>query len=225
MLGYELLKRLKELGIDAGSRDPYWWPNSGSFEVVVGAILTQNTKWENVEKALNNLRSALGTIEEEKILKLPQKELASLIKPAGFYNTKSFRIQKLTQNMLDEFGSFTAFKIKPSRSWLLHQKGIGLETADSILNYACYKDFLVVDAYTAKLLRFFGYEFESYDVLQEFLSDAIIQNLGKIYDLYGKELPLSQIYARFHGKIVEFCKEYCKGKEQEQRVKALLGEF
>ena len=124
--------------------------------------------------------------------------------------------------MLRDYGSFEAFKARPSRSWLLAQKGIGPETADSILNYACYKDFLVVDAYTAKLLRFLGYELESYEELQEFLGDSLIENLDRIYALYGKELPLSQVYARFHGKIVEFCKEHCKGKEQERRVRELL---
>ncbi len=222
MLGFEILRRLKELGYIKDERDPYWWPRSGTFEVVIGAVLTQNTKWENVEKALSNLRAALGEIEEEKILALPQKDLATLIKPAGFYNTKAFRLQRLVDAMLSDYGSFEAFKARPSRSWLLSQKGIGPETADSILNYACYKDFLVVDAYTAKLLRFLGYEFESYEELQEFLGDSLIENLGHIYDLYGKELPLSQIYARFHGKIVEFCKEQCKGKEQERRVRELL---
>ncbi len=222
MLGFELLRRLKELGYIKEERDPYWWPRSGSFEVVIGAVLTQNTKWENVEKALANLRTAIGEIEEEKILALGQKELATLIKPAGFYNTKAFRLQCLVDAMLSDYGSFEAFKARPSRSWLLAQKGIGRETADSILNYACYKDFLVVDAYTAKLLRFLGYEFEGYEELQEFLGDSLIENLDRIYELYGKELPLAQIYARFHGKIVEFCKEQCKGKEQERRVRELL---
>ena len=73
MVGFALLKRLKELGYIKDERDPYWWPRSGTFEVVIGAVLTQNTKWENVEKALANLRTALGEVEEEKIVALPQK--------------------------------------------------------------------------------------------------------------------------------------------------------
>ncbi|SMC08265.1 3-methyladenine DNA glycosylase [Nitratiruptor tergarcus] len=223
MIAYELIKRLKELGYIKDERDPYWWPKSGSFEVVIGAVLTQNTKWENVEKALENLRNTVGgEIAPEKIVAIEQKRLAELIKPAGFYNTKAFRIQKLVTNMLEEYGSFEAFAKRPSRSWLLSQKGIGFETADSILNYACYRDFLVVDAYTAKIMRFLGYEFETYSELQEFLSDSIIENLDRIYDLYDKELPLAQIYARFHGKIVEFCKDECKGKNREEKIRKLL---
>ncbi len=218
MNGFELLERLKSLGYIKEERDPYWWPNSGTFEVVVGAVLTQNTKWENVEKALENVKKHIGSIEPEKILQIDQATLAQLIKPAGFYNTKAFRIIKLTKALMEEYGSFEAFKARPSRSWLLSQKGVGLETADSILNYACYRDFLVVDAYTAKLMRFLGYEFETYEDLQDYLSDRIMQNLDKIYKLYGKELPLAQIYARFHGKIVEFCKEICKGRDQQQKI-------
>lgn len=219
--GYELLRALKKLGYLKEERDPYWWPNSGTFEVVVGAVLTQNTKWEKVEEALKNLKKE-GLLSPEAIAKSDWKVLADLIKPAGFYNTKATRLIQLCQNMLEEYGSFEAFKAKPSRSWLLGQKGIGPETADSILNYACYRDFLVVDAYTARILKAFGYEFESYDELQEFLSDSIIENLDRIYELYGKELPLSQIYARFHGKIVEFCKEHCRGKNQLQNILNLL---
>ncbi len=219
--GFELLAALKGLGYLKQERDPYWWPNSGTFEVVVGAVLTQNTKWEKVEEALKNLKKQ-GLLSPEAIAQSDWKVLANLIKPTGFYNTKATRLIKLCQNMLKEYGSFEAFKAKPSRSWLLGQKGIGPESADSILNYACYKDFLVVDAYTARILRAFGYEFESYDELQEFLSDALIENLDKIYELYGKELPLSQIYARFHGKIVEFCKEECRGKNQVKNIIKLI---
>ncbi len=221
MSGYELLAALKRLGYLKEERDPYWWPNSGTFEVVVGAVLTQNTKWEKVEAALENLRKQ-DLLSPEAIVQSAWKVLATLIKPAGFYNTKATRLIKLCQNMLQEYGSFEAFQAKPSRSWLLAQKGIGPESADSILNYACYRDFLVVDAYTAKILRAFGYEFESYDELQEFLSDSLIENLNEIYELYGKKLPLSQIYARFHGKIVEFCKEECRGKNQEERILKLI---
>ncbi len=225
MVGFSLLKRLKELGYIKEERDPYWWPKSGTFEVVVGSVLTQNTKWENVERALENLRDYLGEIELEKVAHIDQKLLSQLIKPAGFYNTKAFRIKRLAQNILQEYGSFEAFKARPSRRWLLAQKGIGFETADSILNYACYREFLVVDSYSAKLLRFLGYEFEGYEELQEYLSDSLIQNLDAVYELYGKELPLAQIYARFHGKIVEFCKEHCKGKDQERRARDILKIF
>ena len=219
---FDLLKRLKELGFLKEERDPFWWPNSGTFEVVVGAVLTQNTKWEKVELALKNLKSYIGDIEAQKVAEIDQKILSELIKPAGFYNTKAFRLKKLSQNILDEFGDFEIFRQKVSRYWLLKQKGIGKETADSILNYACYKDFMVVDSYTARILKIAGYEFEEYDELQDFLTSGIFENLEKIYELYNKKMPLNQIYARFHGKIVDFCKENFKGKDKEEKVKRLL---
>ncbi|WP_281950345.1 3-methyladenine DNA glycosylase [Nitrosophilus kaiyonis] len=219
---FELLKRLKSLGYIKDERDPFWWPNSGSFEVVIGAILTQNTKWEKVELALSNLKKYFGDIEVEKVAQIDQKILSELIKPAGFYNTKAFRIKKISQNILNDFESFENFQKKVSRYWLLNQKGIGKETADSILNYACYKDFMVVDSYTARILKIAGYEFEDYDELQDFLTAGIFENLDKIYEFYNKEIELNQIYARFHGKIVDFCKEHYKGKNREEKVKKLL---
>ena len=215
---FELLQRLKELGYIKEERDPFWWPNSGTFEVVIGAILTQNTKWEKVEKSLNNLKNYLGEIELEKLADIDQALLSQLIKPSGFYNTKAFRLKKLSLNILNDFGDFKNFQNRVSRNWLLNQKGVGKETADSILNYACYKDFMVVDSYTARLLSIIGYEFEDYEDIATFLSDGILQNLDSIYELYGKKLPLSQIYARFHGKIVEFCKENLKDKEKVKKV-------
>ncbi|MRJ02588.1 MAG: 3-methyladenine DNA glycosylase [Epsilonproteobacteria bacterium] len=224
MSGFELLKRLKELGYIKEEEDPYWWKNSGTFEVVVGAILTQNSRWERVQVGLERLRSFLGgTITLEGVASMDQRSLEELIKPAGFYRTKSHRIITLSRRIGEEYGNFQLFRSKVSRRWLLEQKGIGPETADTILNYACYKEFLVVDSYTARLLSFFGYQFESYDELQSFLGDSLIENLPQIYQLYGKPLPLAQIYGRFHGKIVEFCKEFCRGKGAKERVlKALL---
>lgn len=219
MGGYDLLRVLKDMGYIKKERDPYWWPNSGSFEVVVGAVLTQNTRWENVEKALKGLKEHMGEIEPEKIAQIDREVLARLIKPASFYNTKAHRLIRLTKNMIRDYGGFEAFKARPSRRWLLEQKGIGFETADSILNYACYREFLVIDAYTVKILRALGYEFETYQEFQEYLSDSLIENLDEIYELYGKEMPLAQIYARFHGKIVEFCKDNCRRRGFESILK------
>ena len=218
---FDLLRRLKELGFLKEERDPFWWPNSGTFEVVVGAILTQNTKWQKVQKALLNLKNYLGEIKLEKIADIDQKNLATLIKPAGFYNTKAKRIKTLSLNILDEFGSFENFKENADRGWLLSQKGVGKETADSILNYACYKDVMVVDNYTAKILSLIGYEFSEYDDIASFLKDGIEQNLDLVYKLYNKKLPLSQICARFHGKIVDFSKENLKNKETAKKLLAI----
>ena len=110
------------------------------------------------------------------------------------------------------FGSFEIFCENVSREWLLAQKGIGEESADSILCYACGHEAMVVDAYSARLLYAFGYEFESYEALQAWFREGIEANWAKVVSLYGRELSLNELYARFHGKIVEFCKENSRGK-------------
>ncbi len=212
MDSFDLLKALKNLSYIKNERDPYWWPNSGTFEVVVGAVLTQQTKWEKVEKSLENLKKE-GLLDLEKLAEIDHREIAPLIKPSGFYNTKAKRIKNLCKNIVENFGNFENFKEKADREWLLRQKGIGEETADSILCYACYKEEMVVDSYTQRLLFALGYEFETYFEISEWLKEGIDANLSLVYSLYKKELPLSQIYARFHGKIVEYAKDYIRGKK------------
>ncbi len=212
MDSFELFKALKNSGYIKEEREELWWPESGTIEVVVGTILTQQAKWEKVEKSLANLREK-SLLDLESIAKLDIRELSLLIKPSGFYNTKAKNLKKLCQNIFEEFGSFEEFVLHVSRDWLLGQKGIGEESCDSILCYACKREAMVVDSYTNRLLRKFGYEFESYSELQEWLIYGIESNHEKINKLYGKEMPLNVIYARFHGKIVEFCKENRRGKE------------
>jgi len=202
---FELLKRLKELGHIKDNREWLWWPNSGTFEVVVGAILTQNTKWENVEKSLQNIKKHT-TMNLDGILRLEPGYLGELIRPSGFYNQKSVRLRNLCSNIKVDFGTFEHFCDEVSREWLLAQKGVGEESADAILNYSCKRDVMVVDKYTDRLLRSVGYEFESYGDIQEWLKRGIDDHLDEVYELYGKELELFEIYARFHGKIVEFSK-------------------
>jgi len=198
---YELLMILREKNLLLNS-PKYWWPNYGSFEVVVGAILTQNTKWENVQKALKNLNN----LSLKDILEIDEIYLAELIKPVGFYNQKAKRLKLLAKNILKDFGDFENFKEKEnvSREWLLAQKGVGFETADSILCYACGREIMVVDAYTKRLTKKAGYEFESYDELREWCERGVIENWGKIADFYENDLNLC--FARFHGKIVEYMK-------------------
>ncbi len=214
MDSFDLLRALKKLSYLKDERDPLWWPNSGTFEVVIGAILTQQTKWEKVEKSLLNLKEA-NLLDLKSLAKIDHREIAPLIKPSGFYNTKAKRIKNLCKNIQKEFGNFENFQENVQREWLLSQKGIGEETADSILCYACLKEEMVVDSYTQRILREFGYEFETYEELSSWLKEAIANNLSKIYELYEKELSLNQIYARFHGKIVEYAKEHSKGKKIE----------
>ncbi len=203
---FDLFKYLKELGYLKDLRDKLWWPNSLSFEVVIGAILTQQTKWQKVEKALENLKNT-DNLSLKKLSNIDTKELANLIKPSGFYNTKAKRIKLLSSNILNDFGDFETFKKKVNREWLLKQKGIGKESCDSILCYGCQRDICVVDNYTVKLLKRFGYEFEEYDELREWLEYGILSNLDKIYEIYHEEKSTNEIFARFHGKIVEFSKD------------------
>lgn len=212
MDSFELLKSLKKCELISQDSEKLWWPNSGTFEVVVGTILTQQARWEKVEKSLDNLRDK-DMLCLESIAKLDLKELSQLIKPSGFYNTKAKNLKKLCQNILEEFGCFKEFTLLVDRDWLLMQKGIGQESADSILCYACKQEVMVVDSYTNRLLQKLGYEFHNYDEIQEWLVLGINSNLKKINILYNKEIPLNIVYARFHGKIVEFCKKNRHGKD------------
>jgi len=210
---YELLKALHSLQLPIQERDPWWWPNSGTYEVVIGAVLTQNTKWQKVEEALENLRT-LDALTIEGLAKLDEELLREAIKPAGFYNTKAKRLKLLNQAIGDKFGDFTNFQIEVSRRWLLEKKGVGEETADSILNYACYREAMVVDSYTAALLKSFSYEFEDYRSLQAWLIEGLKDYDIKVRELFPN-LPKAQIYALFHGMIVEYCKKYKRGKKVE----------
>jgi endonuclease-3 related protein len=201
---YELLKELRKKNL-LQERPKFWWPGYGTFEVVVGAVLTQNTKWENVEKAIKNLKIESGELRVEEIASFEPSYLAELIKPAGFYNQKAKRLIALSRNILRDFGSFENFKENVSREWLLSQKGVGFETADSILCYACGRDVMVVDAYTKRLLKRKGYEFESYDEMREWCERGVLENWDKLKELYEDNLNLC--FSRFHGKIVEFMKK------------------
>jgi endonuclease-3 related protein len=204
---FELLERLRDLGYDNSSRDPWWWPNSGTFEVVVGAILTQNASWERVEISLENLRKE-GLLAPEKIAQYPKESLEKLIRPSGFFRAKSENLKRLSENMVKKFASFDSFRQECEREWLLSQRGIGPESADAILNYACYREVFVVDSYTARLLAEIGYEMTEYGELQNWMLDG----------MRGKEAGLlpgfssAQVYARAHGMVVEYCKSHRRGR-------------
>lgn len=201
---FELLIFLKEQNLLENSTE-YWWPNENDFEILLGAILTQNTKWENVEKSLTNLKR-LNLLSLEALISVDLDILVEAITPSGFKNQKAQRLKLLAKNILQEYGSFKNFSEKTSRDWLLEQKGIGQETADAILCYSCHQDFFVVDKYTQKLVATFGYEFDSYEDLQAWCEYGINKNFDRIYELYGYEISLNKLYCRFHGKIIEFMK-------------------
>ncbi|WP_309500263.1 3-methyladenine DNA glycosylase [Sulfurovum sp.] len=209
---YDLLSALKNMDYLKTSRDPLWWPRSSTFEVIIGAILTQQTKWEKVEESLANLKEG-GIISLEALSRVEVEQIATLIKPSGFYNTKAQRLQILCQNILNDFHTFEIFQNEVTRDWLLEQKGIGMESADSILCYGCGREVFVVDSYTSRLLDACGYSFESYMQIQAWMQEGIEANFDKITQMYDTKMTLHTLYARFHGMIVEFAKEHIRGKK------------
>ncbi|MDD2828469.1 MAG: 3-methyladenine DNA glycosylase [Sulfuricurvum sp.] len=199
---YELYTALERLNLLENTQ-PLWWPKHGTFEVVVGAILTQNTQWSRVVTSLENL-SHSGYLSLEALCHIDPETLMELIRPSGLIKAKAKNIILLCNAITESFGSFEAFALEVDREWLLAQKGIGPESADAILCYACLRDAMVVDSYTARLLRAFGYEFEGYDELQEWCEAGIREHFDAS--------TLQQTFARFHGMIVEYVKGNSKGK-------------
>jgi len=208
---YNLLYRLKQLGYLHTGRDPLWWPRSGTQDVVFGAILTQQTKWERVEASLENLKRK-GICSLENLSLASQETIAEAIRPSGFYNMKAQRLQMLSHNILCRFGNFEQFQNEVDREWLLAQKGVGMESADSILCYGCGREVFVVDSYTNRILTALGYEFENYMQIQAWFQEGIEANFAKIGRLYDMPVTLNTVYARLHGKIVEYAKTYIRGR-------------
>ena len=216
-------------------KDFRWWPAFGSFEVVVGAILIQNTAWRNADVALQNLRSK-GLLSLDGIAGLDEAELAEIIKVSGFYNQKAKRLSLLCKAIIADFGDFESFKAGVSREWLLARKGIGAESCDAILCYACERAVMVADSYSARLLGALGYEFESYDELSAWLGELEFE---RIYELVNSANSFdgaaaakaekleneNGAYALFHGLIVEFCKAHLKGKIFDESAKIILNDL
>ncbi|MBP3224933.1 MAG: endonuclease III [Campylobacter sp.] len=203
-----------------------WWPRYGEFEVIVGAILIQNTNWKNAELALENLRK-FGLLDLQNLANLSVENLAEIIKPSGFYNQKAKRLNSLCKAILDEFGDFESFKFGASREWLIRQKGIGAETCDDILCYACEKPVMVVDSYTLRILGYFDYEFECYDECKEWLESL---NFGEVFELANSRYDNfsndeNGAFALYHGLIVEFCKAHLKGKKFDEFAINLFDEL
>ena len=179
----------------------FWWPGESPLEVIVGAVLTQNTAWRNVEKAIRNIKLK-KLLSIKKLTRLPVAELAQLIKPSGFYNIKAQRLHNLlsflTQNYQGSLAKMNNIPTEQLRNNLLSVNGIGFETADSILLYAFSKPAFVVDAYTRRIFsrhQFFPYATE-YSAIQNLFTD----NLPK----------RTKIYNEYHSLIVRLAKEHCK---------------
>jgi len=183
----------------------YWWPGDTGFEVVIGAILTQNTNWSNVEKAIKNLKAA-KIFTPKKLYEIDQDKLAELIRPSGYFNVKAKRLKHFIEWLFLYYnGSLSKlFKLEfpMLRKQLLSVNGIGKETADSIILYAAEKPTFVVDAYTKRVLVRHGVITEDYDY--DAIKEVFENNLPK-------EVPL---YNEYHALIVMVGKHYCKPKMQ-----------
>ena len=194
---YNYLKRFDLLK----NSPKYWWPSAGTFEVVVGAVLTQNTTWKNVEKSLQNLH---GYLTLETFLQLDEKELKERIRPSGFYNQKAPRLLALARAIQNDFDSFERFQKEVDRTWLLQQKGIGKESADAILCYACLRPTMVIDAYTKRVLAQFSITYKEYDEYKNFLEKGVEKEWNLLKEEHENNPTL--FYARFHGMFVEYAK-------------------
>lgn len=185
-----------------------WWPASAQLpadqrklEICVGAILTQNTNWLNVEKALANLMAA-GCMSVQALHELALAELAGLIRPAGYYNIKARRLKNLIAHVREQFGgdmeAFLDRSAAALREDLLGISGIGRETADSIILYAAGRPTFVVDAYTARILRRHGLIGEDDDY-------------ESIKDLFESHVPERlELYNDYHAQLVAVGKAYCR---------------
>ena len=181
--------------------DLQWWPGDSPLEISVGAILTQNTAWTNVEKAIQRLKEA-RSLNVRTLSRLPHKKLARLIQPAGYFNVKARRLKNFLSFLQHRYGGSLRKMFKQDslrlREELLSVNGIGPETADSILLYAGEKPIFVIDAYTKRIFSRHGvlsYE-KSYDEFQE---------------LFMRQLPRSvTLYNQYHGMFVNIGKDFCR---------------
>ena len=204
----DLLQRLIMLKLDVTARDPLWWPGSGSFAMVVSAILTQQARYTKVEESLARLRS-LGAISPERLAGMDIDTLIDAIRPSGFYRMKAQRIQSLALAIVDEFGDFEDFRTSVERPWLMRQPGIGNETADAILCYGCHREVMVVDAYTERLLQGFDMTFAGYHAIQQWLCEGLCKEAPALLGV--KSMPT--VYALYHGLIVEYAKDHSAGRQ------------
>ena len=178
-----------------------WWPAESPFEVVVGAILTQNTAWTNVEKAIANLRAA-AVLTPAAIRNLSRPELEQLIRPAGFFRQKAARLHHVTTVLVDDYGgrveSLCAGPLDAARVRLLALPGVGPETADSILLYAGHRPSFVVDAYTRRIFSRLG------------LLDGT-ERYEAIRARFMSELPHeAPLFNEYHALVVTLAKSHCR---------------
>jgi endonuclease-3 related protein len=193
-----LLKAYALMHTHFGPRN--WWPADSPFEVIIGAILTQNTAWTNVEKAIQNIKNK-NALSVHHFQEISEEELAAWIRPSGYYNIKARRLKafinffcKAFNGKIDKMAKYNGDDL---RIQLLNVYGIGKETADSILLYALEKPFFVVDAYTHRIFsrhRLIS-EDASYEETQKFFMHHLPRNVA--------------FYNEYHALIVETGKTFC----------------
>jgi len=196
-----LLKIYDKLYKHFGPR--HWWPADTPFEVIIGAILTQNTSWKNVEKAILNLKKR-NLLTPRALRKIGLRQLGSAVKSAGFYNVKAERIKSFVNFLFIRYNdNIKAMLLRPLpslREELLSVKGIGPETADSILLYAAGKPVFVIDAYTKRI--FSRHKLIKGDIQYDRLQGLFMNNLPRKASLFNE----------YHALLVEAGKVFCKTK-------------
>jgi endonuclease-3 related protein len=176
-----------------------WWPGDSAFEMMVGALLTQNTNWQNVEKAITNLKSA-GILSADSIAGCELPRLETLIRPSGYFRQKAARLQTLCSFFLEQGGipGLQAAGTDDLRHQLLALNGIGPETADSVLLYALNRPVFVIDAYTRRI-------FSRLDLTDP---DA---GYPELQDYFTSRLPADEaLFNEYHALIVQHAKQHCR---------------
>lgn len=186
-----------------------WWPAESPFEVIVGAILTQNTAWSNVQKAIANLKKA-GLLNLDQLSSVEPARLAQVIRPTGYFNIKARRLVGVVKWLKAQGGLKNLSRINTARlrKELLACYGIGPETADSILLYAFNRPVFVVDAYTRRIFYRYGLigGKESYEELKTKIENNFCAAIGK------KSRLMVQVFNEFHALLVRLAKTHCRKK-------------
>ena len=193
----------------------YWWPADNAFEVMVGAILTQNTSWSNVEKAIAVLKEK-KLLSAKRLYKLAPKKLAGLIKSVGYYNVKAARLKSFLKFFFDNYAAscktMAAVDLMSLRKQLLGVSGVGQETADSILLYALNKPIFVVDTYTKRILLRHGL----------IKGDA---DYSGVQDIFMNNLKIDvKLFNEYHALLVKLGKDYCRKQNPKCEACPLNGQ-
>jgi endonuclease-3 related protein len=187
-----------------------WWPGESPFEVMVGAVLTQNTAWTNVEKAIDNLKAA-SLLDVVAIHATPPERLAMHLRPSGYYNIKAMRLKNLVDMIVVDYGGDldALFSLHPRelREKLLRVNGVGRETADSICCYAADKPVFVVDAYTRRVLSRHGVidGGADYDHVRALFEAGLPRDLAAYKDLHAHIVFVGKDYCRPRNPSCEAC--------------------